>query len=206
MKIKICGITNLDDALHAAGCGADLLGFVFYPNSPRCIAPGAAAEIIAGLPEAVDKVGVFVNESIERMLTLGRDCGLTALQLHGAEPPEQLRELVGFKLIKAVTLTTEADFERLEDYSGATLLVDTPSAAWGGSGQTGDWELAGRAAGRHRIFLAGGLTPENVAAAIQRVGPAGVDVSSGVERVKGVKDHARVKALILAARQAEQAL
>lgn len=206
MKVKICGITNLDDARHAAACGADSLGFNFYPPSPRYVAPDVARDIIAELPAAVDKVGVFVNASAEEMLELARHCGLTTLQLHGDEPPELARRLRPFPVIKALAVAEESDLQRLETFSDCTLLLDTPCAGYGGSGQTGDWRLARCAAERWNIYLAGGLTPANVAEAIRQVQPYGVDAASGVERAKGLKDADGVRRFIALAKEAAGAL
>ncbi len=202
MKIKICGITNLADAGRAIGCGADMLGFVFYPKSPRYIEPEAAAAITAEVPPTIELVGVFVNEPVERLIEVGRCARLTTLQLHGNEPPELLPELLDFRVIKALSITSEDDLSRLSQYPGAQMLVDTPCEEWGGSGKTGDWALARKAAAIEPILLAGGLTPENVADAVRRVQPFGIDASSGVELTKGRKDHEKVQRLIENARKA----
>lgn len=202
MNIKICGITNFDDAARAVDCGADLLGFIFYPASPRYVSPEAVGAIISNLPVNVETVGVFVDETTANMLSVARLAGVHTLQLHGREPPEQMRELTGLNLLKAVTLTSSEDLQNLEIYTPYTLLVDTPSPVHGGSGRTGDWELARAAGESHRIFLAGGLNADNVAAAVATVQPCGVDVSSGVESSKGIKDHGKIKAFIDAVRSA----
>lgn len=206
MKVKICGITNAADATAAVEAGADLLGFIFYPPSPRFVTPEAARDIIAQVPAGVEKVGVFVNESVSRMQRVSELAGLTVLQLHGDEDAEQIAAATGLKCMKAVALRSLEDLRGLENEAGYVLLVDTPTPQYGGSGQVGDWELASLLARRRPIFLAGGLTPENVGDAVATVRPAGVDVSSGVESKPGQKDHDRVRAFIGAARRAGEGL
>jgi phosphoribosylanthranilate isomerase len=203
MLVKICGITNVEDALAAVAAGADLLGFVFYAKSPRHVTPAVARAIGARLPAGIGRVGVFVNEPAEALRRIATEAALTVLQLHGDEPPELLRELADFRRFKALGLQTAADLPRLDAYPEAEfIVVDTPCAERGGSGRPGDWTLARQAAARRPILLAGGLTPSTVAAAVRAVRPAGVDVSSGVERQPGRKDHAKVRAFIPAARAA----
>ena len=212
-KVKICGMTNLEDALFAAEVGADALGFVFYAKSPRCIVPDRAREIILRLPPFVTKVGVFVNVPpfIPPKVGGGRGgaireimayCYLDYAQLHGDEPPEQVAALAP-RVIKAVRVRSAADVERLSTYQAAAYLLDAyhPTKP-GGTGETWDWELAVAAKRYGPIILAGGLTPENVAAAIERVHPYAVDVSSGVEAAPGIKDRHKVQCFILAAKGA----
>jgi indole-3-glycerol phosphate synthase/phosphoribosylanthranilate isomerase len=201
MKIKICGITNLVDAQAAVAAGADMLGYIFVPKSGRYIEPEAAAAIIAEVP-GVQHVGVFVDESSEDMLRIGRLCGLDILQLHGAEPAAQFAELAEFACIKALAVRVPADLQRLQEYPNVPILLDSASGTDGGSGETGDWQLARLAADTREIILAGGLYPENVAAAIAAVRPVGVDVSTGVEQDKRHKDHAKIQAFIRNARAA----
>ncbi len=202
MFIKICGITRLTDALHATGQGADALGFVFWPRSPRYITPGRAAEIIAELPEPVEKVGVFVDESIESIQAAVSRAGLTTVQLHGDEPPAYAAAL-GLPILRAL---------RVEELIGSdwpaetTFLLDAiDPAARGGTGAVIDWRRAAVAARERRVVLAGGLTPENVGEAIARVRPFGVDVSSGVEQAPGVKDFGKVTRFLANARAAFEA-
>jgi len=201
-KVKVCGITHLEDALFAAEAGANALGFIFYAKSPRYITPDRAREIILRLPPFVAKVGVFVNEELDRVREIMAYCHLDYAQLHGDEPPEQVAALAP-RAIKAVQVRTAADVERLSAYQAAAYLLDTyhPTKP-GGTGKTWDWELAMEAKKHGPIILAGGLTPENVAVAIQRVHPYAVDVSSGVEAAPGIKDHQMVRRFIIAAKVA----
>lgn len=200
MKVKICGITNLVDALQAVSSGADLLGFMFYPKSPRYVTPETAAAIVAELPADIEKVGIFVDESNDAMCAIAGQAGLTTVQMHGHESPEQVAAMQAYPVVKAVALREHSDLAGLNEFEGCTLLVDTPSPDYGGTGKIGNWELAAAAAETHQIFLAGGLNADNVAAAIAAVHPYGVDVSSGVERKKGLKDHNRVAAFVANAR------
>lgn len=199
MIAKICGITRLVDARAAVNAGATWLGFNFYPKSARYLAPEKAAGIIAELPRSIVSVGVFVNETPETVAAIAERAGLTRVQLHGDEPPADLVALARWQPLKALALRTAADLARLDDYPDALLLIDAPTPAYGGAGEVGDWELARQAAERRRILLAGGLTPANVAAAIAAVRPWGVDVASGVEAAKGIKDPAAIHAFCTAA-------
>jgi phosphoribosylanthranilate isomerase len=201
-RVKICGITNLEDALFAADAGADALGFIFYAQSPRFIAPDRAREIVLRLPPFVAKVGVFVNEELGRVKEIMAHCHLDYAQLHGDEPPEQVVALAP-RAIKAVRVRSAADIERLAQYQAVAYLLDAyhPTKP-GGTGETWDWELATAAKQYGPIILAGGLTPDNVADAIERVHPYAVDVSSGVEAATGIKDHQKVRRFIMAAKGA----
>jgi phosphoribosylanthranilate isomerase len=201
-KVKICGITNLEDALFAAEAGADALGFVFYAQSPRCITPDRVREIVQPLPPFVAKVGVFVNEELDWVREIMAYCHLDYAQLHGDETPEQVAALAP-RAIKAVRVRSAADVERLSDYQAAAYLLDTyHPTKHGGTGEAFDWELAVEAKSQGPIILAGGLTPENVGDAIERVHPYAVDVSSGVEAAPGIKDHQKVRCFITAAKGA----
>jgi phosphoribosylanthranilate isomerase len=202
VKVKICGITNAADAGHAAACGADALGFVFYAGSPRCVTPEQVREIVAGLPPFVTRVGLFVNEESQRIREIVAACGLDAVQLHGDEPPPDC-VLPPLRVIKGVRPRTEADLAPLAAYPVTALLVDAAvPGQFGGTGQRADWALAARLSARQRVILAGGLTPANVAAAVRQVRPYGVDVASGVEAAPGRKDPERVAQFIRAAREA----
>ena len=204
VKIKMCGITNVDDARVAVEAGADALGFVMYRKSPRFVKPAVVKAIVAGLPPFVLPVGVFVNEEPDRVRTLMDDCGLALAQLHGDETAPYCQDL-GRPVLKALRLKDRGTFLALAEFSGRAnvrgFLIDAFSdQAYGGTGQTVDWGLAQEVAQSMPVVLAGGLTPVNVAEAIARVRPYGVDVSSGVELSPGKKDHRKVKAFIHAAR------
>ena len=204
MKIKICGITNVEDAEVAVAAGADALGFVMYRKSPRWVEPAVARAIVAGLPPFVSAVGVFVNEEAEKVRTLMDECGFALAQLHGDESAVYCQNL-GRPVLKALRLKDRATFLALAEFQGRAnvrgILLDAFSdQAYGGTGQTVDWTLAEEAARSTPVILAGGLSPANVAGAIQMVRPYGVDVSSGVELSPGKKDHHKLKAFIEAAR------
>lgn len=204
MKVKICGITNIEDADVAVKAGADALGFVMYRKSPRFVEQAVVKRIVAGLPPFVLPVGVFVNEEPERVRTLMDDCGLALAQLHGDESALYCQQL-GRPVLKALRLKDRGTFLALAEFQGRAnvrgFLIDTFSdQAYGGTGKTVDWTLAQEAARATPIILAGGLTPTNVAEAIAQVRPYGVDVSSGVEQSPGKKDQDKVKAFVHAAR------
>lgn len=202
VKVKICGITNLTDAVVAVEAGADALGFIFYPKSPRYISFEDAARIIRELRVSIPKVGVFVNASREDVLAAQEECQLSVLQFHGDETPEFCAEFTG-QTWKAFRVNGPETLNQLAAYRTTAWLLDAWSPAMpGGTGERFDWDLALEAqkAGRP-IVLAGGLTPENVRSAVRRVQPMGVDVSSGVEMAPGKKDPAKVKAFISAAKQ-----
>jgi len=204
VKVKICGITNLPDGLAAAEAGADALGFLFYDQSPRCISVEAAAALVPQLPPFVLKVGVFVNAPDDLVVRAIRQCGLNLLQFHGDESPEYCLQF-GLMSVKAFRVQDAASLQALPTYHTDAWLLDTYSPDKpGGTGDTFNWELALEAQRWGRpIFLAGGLTPENVAEVVRRVRPYGVDVSTGVEAAPGRKDHAKVKAFIQAAKAVE---
>lgn len=197
MFVKICGITNEDDALLAVAMGADAVGFVFAP-SPRQIPPQQAYDITRRLPPEILTVGVFRNELPARMIEIAHKSGVKGIQLHGRETAEQSREVAGhFRwMIKAFGAGDE-NLPRADEFGTDLILLDAPSP---GSGKVFDWSLAGDAPDSVRLILAGGLTPENVAAAVEEVQPWGVDVSSGVEKSPGRKDAIAVKRFIENAR------
>ena len=236
-KIKICGLKTLPDALAAIEAGADMLGFNFYPKSPRYIAPQACRKITSVLrqkrPEIV-LVGVFVNSSVSEVRSILETAQLHLAQLHGDETPEMLAEL-GPRAFKAIRLSSDSSVanhpfirsypltpsvssfcrrQSVDNYpltpsvypflsvASPALLVDASvPGLYGGSGVTADWDAAAQLAKRIPLLLAGGLTPENVAEAIAKVQPWGVDVASGVESAPGVKDPAKMQAFVLAVRQ-----
>ena len=195
--VKICGITNSEDARVAVEAGADAIGFIFVPGTPRYIEAAVAREIAGEMGGTVKKVGVFVDEPAEAVNRLAREVPLDLVQLHGAEAPESA-QLVEAPVIKVVRVRGAIDVERLRAYKASAYLLDTyVEGAHGGTGKTFDWDLAlpiVRAG--LPVLLSGGLTPDNVAEAVRRVRPWGVDVSSGVEAGPGRKDHDKVRAFI----------
>jgi phosphoribosylanthranilate isomerase len=207
VKVKICGITNWADARRAVAEGAELLGFNFYAGSPRYVEPAKARRIVSRLPKKISVVGVFVNQSEETMLEIAREVGLDTLQLHGDETPAMVARLKrSFPVIKAIRVKQSLAVGHLQTYKAATaLLLDGFDARRrGGTGKTFDWEIARRAKKYGRVFLAGGLTPENVGEAIRAARPYAVDVCSGVEARPGKKDPARIKHLMRAAKKAQK--
>ena len=192
-RVKICGITRREDAALAVELGADALGFVFWPGSPRALTSDLARSIAGTLPRSVTRVGVFVDPLPDDVAWLVESVGLDSVQLHGRESAERF-EWIGAAMLKAVRLDTDADIERAADLPDfVTPLVDAGDRMRpGGSGRLADWRRAARLAARRPIMLAGGLVPDNVAAAIREVRPWAVDVSSGVERYPGVKDADRM--------------
>jgi phosphoribosylanthranilate isomerase len=189
-RVKVCGITHLDDALAALEAGADLLGFNFYSRSPRFVSPADARKIIERLPDGANCVGVFVNEpSPAEVERIAREAGLGGVQLHGDEPPEFCQGLRGLMTIKALRVGADFGVESAAGYDTDAVLLDAYVAGErGGTGHTFDWSLAALTRERvPRLFLAGGLNPDNVAAAVAAVRPYAVDVCSGVETSPGRK-------------------
>jgi phosphoribosylanthranilate isomerase len=204
-KIKICGIKTLPDALAAIEAGADCLGFNFYPKSVRFIEKETCSQITSVLKKEhshIKLVGVFVNSSVEEMQDILNTCSLDLAQLHGDETVEMLNELDGkaFKAFRGIPETING-FVRQE--APAFLLDASVKGVYGGSGVTADWDGAAELAKKYPLLLAGGLTPENVAEAVRRVKPWGVDVASGVESAPGEKDPSRIKAFVRAVRDGE---
>jgi phosphoribosylanthranilate isomerase len=226
VRIKICGITNREDALAAADGGADAVGFVFYPQSPRFVSPAHAAEIIAMLPPFVTPVGVFVDEEEQQIRQILRKCHIQVIQLHGNEPPHHC-SIFREKVIKAFRVRDQSDradradtandidgeteslLRTMSDYPVDTFLLDTYSTRLlGGTGKTFNWERAlqirltlSGIKPYSKIVLSGGLTPENAADAVKKVQPYAVDVSSGLESSPGKKDHQKIKTFIRAVRK-----
>ncbi len=203
VTVKICGITSVEDALAAAEAGADAVGLMFYEKSPRFVALETAAAIVRALPPHVARVGVFVNASEAAVGEAIAACGLTILQFHGEETPEYCRSFPVMTM-KAFRVKDAKSLDLLPEYATDAWLLDAYAAgALGGTGERFNWDLAvaSQKLGRP-IFLAGGLTPENVAEAVRQVRPFGVDVSSGVESAPGKKDAAKVRAFIAAAKGA----
>jgi phosphoribosylanthranilate isomerase len=202
VRVKICGITNHDDAAAAVDAGADALGFVFYRKSPRYAEPQVVKGIVAGLPPLVLPVGVFVNEELKIVRDLMDSCGLALAQLHGDESAGYC-ETLGRPVIKAIRLKDRASLLALAEYKGRAqvrgfLLDAFARDTYGGTGQTTDWSIAAQIATSVTVILAGGLTPDNVATAVRTVKPYAVDVSSGVEAGPGKKDHEKIRAFVQA--------
>lgn len=201
VRVKICGVTRLEDALAAVRLGADALGFNFWPGSRRFIAPAAAKVIIRQLPPLVTSVGVFVDPSHDEAVAAAAISGVQVIQLHGGESPVLCRSFQ-LPVLKAIPVGGPEALEAAERYAGlAGLLLDAPSPGHGGSGQPCHWPTARALAGRAPVILAGGLHPGNVAGAIAAVRPYGVDVASGVEQSPGVKDHELLARFIRAAKE-----
>lgn len=205
-KVKICGITNTADGVAAAEAGADMIGLMFYERSPRHVSFATAAEISRALSPFTVKVGVFVNPDEDTVMRAIGECGVTLLQFHGEETPEFCAQF-GVMSMKAFRIRNADSLLALPNYSTDAFLLDAYSPdAHGGTGAKFNWDLAIDAKKQGRpIFLAGGLTPENVGTAVEKVQPFGVDVSSGVESAPGKKDSAKVQAFIKAVRIAAPA-
>jgi phosphoribosylanthranilate isomerase len=203
VTVKICGITNVEDALAAVEAGADLLGFVLWEKSPRHVTIKTAREIARRLPPATRRVGVFVNATVEQVMFALRICDFGALQFHGQESPSFCRQFSVMK-IKAFRVRDTASLQAMSGYDTDAFLLDSlVEGQPGGTGETFDWSLAARAKMFDKpVFLAGGLTPQNVAAAIRAAQPFGVDVSSGVESTPGKKDRQKMRDFVAAARAA----
>lgn len=198
--VKICGITNIDDALAAVSAGADALGFNFYKPSPRYISPQSAREIIEELPASVLTVGVFVNE--EAVTRIAAEAGVAALQLHGDESPSYCNGLADRYVIKTLAVSNDFDIDVIKSYDVEAIMLDaSDNKLRGGTGKTVDWSLA-RDVSRlvPKLFLAGGLSPENIEEAIATVHPYAVDACSALEDRAGKKNHERMRAFIKAVR------
>jgi len=195
VKVKICGLTNYDDAAAALDMGADLLGFNFYPGSPRHLTPEKAAAIIKKLPAFADTAGVFVNASFEQIKQTINECQLNWIQLHGDEDPEFCGSFhsINVKTMKALRVKNKSDIDRAEDFFTDAVLLDAfDTERYGGTGFTFDWNIVGHIT--KRIFLAGGIHPGNAADAV-KLGVYGIDVCSGIESEPGKKDHKKMQAL-----------
>ena len=213
-RIKICGLTRVEDVAAAVAAGADAIGFVFYAKSPRYVTPDVAAQLISAAPPFVSTVGLFVNAGVEEVAAVLQQAPLSLLQFHGDETPEQCAAIaaaVKRPFIRAARIgssTTPADLIKYEqDYRSASpyftgLLLDTLVEQYGGSGKVFDWSLIPEELAP-RVVLSGGLSVQNATDAVQRVRPHAVDISSGVEQAKGIKDAAKIAAFISAVRQAD---
>ena len=195
VKVKICGITNYEDAVAAVNMGADLIGFNFYQKSPRYIPPEKAALIIDRLPAFIDIAGVFVNASFEQIREIMDTCQLNWIQLHGDETPEFCESFLSLpvKTMKALRVRDKGDIKRADEYYTDAILLDAfEEGKYGGTGKTFDWNIVGHIG--KRIFLAGGINPDNVTQAIEP-GVYGIDVCSGIESEPGRKDHEKMQKL-----------
>jgi len=204
VKVKICGITDLRDALKAHELGADFVGFVFFENSPRKIDPEHARVIIDGLPKDLMKVGLFLNQDAPVVRSIAERCRLDILQLHGDEDRRYCKRLGGdFKIIKSFKVKDPSSIKGVDRYKEADYyLFDTyVKGIPGGTGKCFNWDILGGKTFKKPIFLAGGLTPENVSAAIRKAAPFAVDVASGVEKAPGKKDYGRLKEFIYNAKK-----
>ena len=204
VRVKICGITTLEDALVAVEAGADALGFIFVEGTPRYVTPAAAAAIVRGLPPFVTPVGVFWDHPRAHVKAVAETCGLGALQLHGDESPEDARQY-GLPVIKTIKVGGPGDLDRMPGYRGAVAAFLLDSAARWSEGeprQPIEWQLARLAASSGRILLSAGLNPDNVARAVEIARPYGVDVNSGVETRPGRKDPDKVRRFVAEAQRA----
>ena len=210
IRVKICGVTTVEDARFALDRGADALGLNFVPGTPRCLEVEDAAAISAALSPFGARVGVFVDETAERVAAVARRAGLDTVQLHGSETPETCRRLLGqgLRVIRGLRVRGEETLAEADRFEGCTILLDAyVEGELGGTGKSFDWGLARELAARRPIILSGGLRPENVADAVRRVRPYAVDSSSGVEGDRpGRKDPERVARFIENAREAARAL
>ena len=196
LKVKICGITNLEDALVAAEAGAHALGFVFFRKSPRYVEPEVAAEIINKLPPFVTPVGLFVNEAESKVWDTLNMTGINVIQFHGDESPEYT-DSFHMRVIKAIRVKNVESLNAVADYKCSSILLDAWSPdAYGGTGKKFDWDILRRMGLDKRVVLAGGLNAENVADAANLIRPYAVDVSSGVEVSPGIKDHKKIRLFI----------
>lgn len=202
-RVKVCGITNLEDAWTAIEAGTDALGFVFVPNTPRYIEPDDANAIMRQIPPLVTTIGLFVNAGSTQIRDVATNCRLDAIQLHGNESPELCHSL-NLKIIKAFRIKESEPLNILSKFQVDAYLLDTyVKGKLGGTGKTFDWNLAYRAKKYGQIILAGGLNPSNVSTAINQVKPYAVDVSSGVEAEPGRKDPKKVRDFIRTVRETD---
>ena len=207
MRVKVCGITRVEDAWLAAELGASAVGFIFWPSSPRFVTPGVAREIVDVLPPFVVPVGVFVDQSIEEIQDTVATVGLGVVQLHGIESPAACARL-GSRVIKSVSVRDGLTTLDPDAYPApVTILLDAHDPERrGGTGRTVDWDLAARIASTRRTILSGGLTASNVTEAVARVRPHAIDVSSGVEDAPGRKDAGKLRAFFAAVERARSAM
>jgi phosphoribosylanthranilate isomerase len=203
MEIKICGITNMDDAAMAFAYGADALGFIFYAKSPRYVSPETAMRVIRNLPDDISKVGVFVNHDSHAVKEIYDFCGLDLIQLHGDESPAYCSEFPQSILIKAIAPGSQEDLGTVKQYAVKAIMLDArESGLYGGTGKRSNWELAAKLKEMRPLVLSGGLNPGNILLAIRTVSPHAIDVNSGVELSPGKKDPKKVQSIIATVRTA----
>lgn len=204
VKVKICGITNLADALAAVNAGCDALGFVFLKKSPRYITPLKAKKLINQLPERIIKIGVFANAREKTVKRISRQCRLDILQFHGKEAPEYCNRFKNYKIIKTFLVKGRIDKKILAQYQPFAYLFDTyVKSKLGGTGKKFNWNLVTNLGLEHPVFLSGGLNEKNVRQAIKKVKPEWVDASSSLEARPGKKDHKKIKNFITAAKKSK---
>jgi len=198
VKVKVCGITNLEDALAAFFCGADAIGFIFYKKSPRYIDPLKARRISLILPKKIIRTGVFVDEKEGKVKSIARMCNLDMLQFHGKESPEFCSKFKGYKIIKAFRVKDKLELSELKRYKVFAYLFDTFSKDQaGGTGKKFNWNLLpGKGKIKRSVFLSGGLSIKNVRSALKQVKPEWVDLSSAVEEKPGKKNHRKMRSFI----------
>ncbi|MEN8191920.1 MAG: phosphoribosylanthranilate isomerase [Bacteroidota bacterium] len=195
MKIKICGITKIEDAQLCANNGADAIGFIFYPKSKRYILPEDAKVISTSLPPLLHKVGVFVNEEVETVNKIAKDVKLTTVQLHGNESPEYISQ-INYPVIKSFGVDRSFDFSTIEKYNNCGILLDVKDEVeFGGTGKSFDWNLIPSEL-RKKVIIAGGVSINNVEKIYKNINPYGIDVSSSVEISHGIKDKEKVIELL----------
>lgn len=204
-KIKICGITNKEDAIHAAGLGVDMLGFVFYKKSKRYVEPKVVRDIINELPPLISRVGVFVDESKERVREIAEDSDIDTLQFHGDEAPDYCLSFKDdYKVIKAFRIEDRKDLKDINNYDVDFYLLDTKvSDSKGGTGKIFNWRVMEEFEFLKPVILSGGLGPKNISRAIKDIMPYGVDVSTGVEESPGKKDFELMKKFVENVRKAD---
>jgi phosphoribosylanthranilate isomerase len=197
MEIKICGITNLYDAIVACISGADAIGFIFYRKSPRYVTAETVRDINKKIPQDISTVGVFVNHDPREVKEIFTFCGLSFIQLHGDESAEYCRQFPASILIKSIYPRSERELSVLQNFPAKTILVDSrDKGLYGGTGKISNWQLAAKVKKMHPLILSGGLNADNILEAIETVSPHAVDVNSGVEQVAGKKDPEKVKNII----------
>jgi phosphoribosylanthranilate isomerase len=202
VRVKICGVRSLAEARSAVELGADALGFNFWQHSARHIDLDHASAIIRELPPFIGCIGVFVNDTVERIRDVVKQCGLAGVQLHGDEPPAFCQALEGIRLIKAFRVDADFDPAVIKSYLVNAVLLDSKTANYGGSGRTFDWHQAVAAKAYAPVILAGGLNADNIGEAIASVTPMAVDVCSGVEAEPGRKDFVKMRAFMSAVSRA----